>query len=93
MALGSSFCSDSRFYYLDKINAVLNPSFACPLSGTVVFCQWICRAPRHVIKPFYSGVTMFEGTIYDSKNNSSKIRELLKGGKIFAFDSEKKFNH
>jgi 2-polyprenyl-6-methoxyphenol hydroxylase-like FAD-dependent oxidoreductase len=41
------------------------------------------------IKPFYSGVTMVEGTIYDSVNNSPKIHELLKGGKIFAFGGEK----
>jgi len=41
------------------------------------------------IKPFYSGVTMVEGTIYDSENNSPKIHELLKGGKIFAFGGEK----
>ncbi|MEO7044965.1 MAG: NAD(P)/FAD-dependent oxidoreductase [Ferruginibacter sp.] len=41
------------------------------------------------VKPLYSGVTMVEGTIYDSKNNSPKIHELLKGGKIFAFGGEK----
>ena len=41
------------------------------------------------IKPFYSGVTMVEGNIYDSKKNSPKIYELLKGGKIFAFGGEK----
>lgn len=41
------------------------------------------------VKPFYSGVTIVEGTIYDSKRNSPKIHELLKGGKIFAFGGEK----
>jgi 2-polyprenyl-6-methoxyphenol hydroxylase-like FAD-dependent oxidoreductase len=41
------------------------------------------------IKPYYSGITMIEGTIPDAVNNSPKIFELLKGGKIFAFGNSK----
>lgn len=40
------------------------------------------------IRPFYSGVTMVEGTVYDSARNAPRIHELLKGGKIFALGDE-----
>ncbi len=36
-------------------------------------------------KPFYSGITMLEGNIYDAKHTASKIAALLEGGKIMAF--------
>lgn len=41
------------------------------------------------IKPFYSGVTMLEGNIYDAKNAAPKITALLNGGKIMAFGNKK----
>jgi 2-polyprenyl-6-methoxyphenol hydroxylase-like FAD-dependent oxidoreductase len=41
------------------------------------------------IKPFYSGITMLEGTIYDIEHNAPNIRAFLKGGKIMAFGNEK----
>jgi 2-polyprenyl-6-methoxyphenol hydroxylase-like FAD-dependent oxidoreductase len=41
------------------------------------------------IQPFFAGVTAVEGAVYDSKNASPKIHELLNGGKIFAFGDEK----
>ncbi|SKC86922.1 FAD-dependent oxidoreductase [Ohtaekwangia koreensis] len=41
------------------------------------------------IKPFYSGVTVIEGTVYDSKKTTPRIHEFLKGGKIFAMGGEK----
>lgn len=37
------------------------------------------------IKPLYSGITMLEGNIYDSKIATPVIHSLLKGGKIMAF--------
>lgn len=37
------------------------------------------------IKPFYSGVTVVEGTVYHSEIASPQVHALLKGGKIFAF--------
>jgi len=40
------------------------------------------------IKPFYSGVLMLEGNIYDAKNAAPQIYELLNGGKIMAFGNE-----
>jgi 2-polyprenyl-6-methoxyphenol hydroxylase-like FAD-dependent oxidoreductase len=41
------------------------------------------------IKPFYSGVTGVEGTVYQSETASPKVHELLNGGKIFAMSDEK----
>ena len=41
------------------------------------------------IKPFYSGVTVVEGTVYDSAHNAPRIHELMQGGKIFAMDDSK----
>lgn len=40
------------------------------------------------IQPFYSGVTVVEGAVYNSETASPKIHALLKGGKIFAFGNE-----
>ena len=36
------------------------------------------------IRPFYSGVTVLEGNIYDSQKKAPKIHNLLKGGKIMS---------
>jgi 2-polyprenyl-6-methoxyphenol hydroxylase-like FAD-dependent oxidoreductase len=37
------------------------------------------------IKPIYSGITMLEGNVYESKKATPTIHSLLKGGKIMAF--------
>jgi 2-polyprenyl-6-methoxyphenol hydroxylase-like FAD-dependent oxidoreductase len=41
------------------------------------------------IRPFYSGVTVVEGTVYDSAQNAPRIHALMQGGKIFAMDDSK----
>jgi len=41
------------------------------------------------IKPFYSGITMLEGNIYDSEKASPQMHSLINGGKIMAFGNEK----
>jgi len=41
------------------------------------------------IKPFYAGVSVIEGAVYDSEKASPRIHELLNGGKIFAMGDEK----
>jgi 2-polyprenyl-6-methoxyphenol hydroxylase-like FAD-dependent oxidoreductase len=41
------------------------------------------------IKPFYSGITMLEGHIYDGKRSAPQISALLRGGKIMAFGNKK----
>lgn len=37
------------------------------------------------IKPFYSGITMLEGNIYDVEQSAPHIAALLRGGKVMAF--------
>ena len=41
------------------------------------------------IKPFYAGVTVVEGAVYNSETASPKVHKLLNGGKIFAMSDEK----
>ncbi|SIN65459.1 FAD-dependent oxidoreductase [Chitinophaga niabensis] len=41
------------------------------------------------IKPFYSGITMLEGNVYDAANSTPQIAALLRGGKIMAFGNKK----
>ena len=41
------------------------------------------------IKPFYSGILMLEGNIYDAEKSAPRISALLNGGKIMAFGKEK----
>lgn len=41
------------------------------------------------IRPFYSGITMLEGTIYNASEITPNINTILKGGKIMAFGNEK----
>ena len=41
------------------------------------------------IKPFWTGITMLEGSIKDAEKTAPMIHQLLKGGKIFAFGDEK----
>ncbi|KQB37673.1 FAD-dependent oxidoreductase [Flavobacterium aquidurense] len=41
------------------------------------------------IKAFYSGITMLEGNVYESKKATPAIDSLLKGGKIMAFGNER----
>lgn len=41
------------------------------------------------IKPFYSGITVVEGSLYDAAEKAPQIYELVKGGKVFAFGDQK----
>jgi 2-polyprenyl-6-methoxyphenol hydroxylase-like FAD-dependent oxidoreductase len=41
------------------------------------------------IKPIYSGITMLEGNVYQSKKTTPTIHSLLNGGKIMAFGNTK----
>ncbi|KUJ52397.1 FAD-dependent oxidoreductase [Chryseobacterium sp. JAH] len=41
------------------------------------------------IKPFYSGVTMLEGNVYDSEKAVPQMHSLINGGKIMAFGNKK----
>lgn len=41
------------------------------------------------VRPFYAGVTVVEGGVYQAAQNAPRVHELLQGGKIFAMDDEK----
>lgn len=41
------------------------------------------------IKPFYAGVSVIEGSVYDSETNCPNVHKLLHGGKIFALGNGK----
>jgi 2-polyprenyl-6-methoxyphenol hydroxylase-like FAD-dependent oxidoreductase len=41
------------------------------------------------IRPFYSGVMIVEGTVYDAAQQAPQISQLLQGGKLFALGHEK----
>ncbi len=41
------------------------------------------------VKAFYSGITVVEGSVYDSATASPKVHALLDGGKIFAMGDER----
>ena len=41
------------------------------------------------IKPFYSGITMIEGNVYNAENATPRIHALTNGGKIMAFGNTK----
>ncbi len=41
------------------------------------------------IKPFYAGITVVEGNVYNAETTAPAIYTLLKGGKIFAIDDNK----
>lgn len=40
------------------------------------------------IKPFYSGILMLEGNVYDAEKSVPNISSILRGGKIMAFGNE-----
>jgi 2-polyprenyl-6-methoxyphenol hydroxylase-like FAD-dependent oxidoreductase len=41
------------------------------------------------VRPFYAGVTIVEGAVYNAEIAAPKIHQLLNGGKIFAMGDEK----
>ncbi|WAC12622.1 FAD-dependent oxidoreductase [Dyadobacter pollutisoli] len=41
------------------------------------------------IQPFFAGLTVVEGAVYDSENAVPELHKLLNGGKIFAMGDEK----
>jgi 2-polyprenyl-6-methoxyphenol hydroxylase-like FAD-dependent oxidoreductase len=40
------------------------------------------------IKPFWTGVTLLEGSIKDAATTAPNLHQLLKGGKVFAYGNE-----
>ena len=67
-------------------------------NGTTVFADLVIAADGAnsklrpyitPIKPFYAGIMVVEGAIYNSATASPKVHKLLNGGKIFAMGDEK----
>jgi len=72
-----------QLYFEDKTIAYANIVIAADGANSKI------RPYLTDIKPFYSGITMLEGNIYDAEKNAPAIHALLKGGKIMAFGNEK----
>lgn len=81
---------DSHFVSMEKQNESWQLLFK---NGSVVQADLVIAADGAnskirpyitPIKPFYSGITIVEGAVYDSEKATPIIHRLLSGGKIFA---------
>jgi 2-polyprenyl-6-methoxyphenol hydroxylase-like FAD-dependent oxidoreductase len=86
---------DSQFQSMSKVNGQWLLGFK---NGTIATADLVIAADGAnsklrpfitPIKPFYSGVTAIEATIYNAATATPRMHELLKDGKIFAFGDEK----
>jgi 2-polyprenyl-6-methoxyphenol hydroxylase-like FAD-dependent oxidoreductase len=86
---------DSNFEALSRQNDSWKLEFK---NGTFVLADLVIAADganskvRPYItttKPFYSGITIVEGSVYGSQTASPRIHKLTNGGKIFALNDEK----
>ncbi len=86
---------DSKFVSLSQQNGACKLDFE---NGESAFADIVIAADGAnsklrpyitPIRPFYSGVTVIEGAVYNSAIVSPKIHELLNGGKIFAMGDAK----
>ncbi|WP_121812543.1 FAD-dependent oxidoreductase [Mucilaginibacter kameinonensis] len=86
---------DSQFVSLDEQDGRIKLEFK---NGSIAYADLVIAADganskiRHYItpiKPFYAGVSVIEGAVYDSEKASPRVHELLNGGKIFAMGAEK----
>jgi 2-polyprenyl-6-methoxyphenol hydroxylase-like FAD-dependent oxidoreductase len=86
---------DSQFVSLSEQDDVTKLEFK---NGTIAYADIVIAADGAnskirpyitYIKPFYAGVSVIEGAVYNSEMNSPKAHQLLNGGKIFALDDAK----
>ena len=86
---------DSRFTDMQPENEGWNVCFE---NGTNAYADIVIvadganskvRSYITSIKPFYAGVTVVEGSVYDSEISVPHLHKLLNGGKIFALGNEK----
>jgi 2-polyprenyl-6-methoxyphenol hydroxylase-like FAD-dependent oxidoreductase len=86
---------DSHIVGLTKLNDAWQVEFknGTPVTADIVIAadgaNSKIRPYITPIKPFYAGVTVVEGAVYNSAEATPKIHELLNGGKIFAMNDEK----
>jgi 2-polyprenyl-6-methoxyphenol hydroxylase-like FAD-dependent oxidoreductase len=86
---------DSNFVSLDQQNGSFKIEFK---NGTDAYADLVIAADGAnskirpyitPIKPFYAGVTVVEGAVYNPGKACPGIHQLLNGGKIFAMGDEK----
>lgn len=86
---------DSHFLSIEKVDGSWKLSFNNGSSATadlVIAADGANSKLRPLItpiKPFYSGVTVVEGSVYDAAMVIPEICEMVGEGKIFAFGDEK----
>jgi 2-polyprenyl-6-methoxyphenol hydroxylase-like FAD-dependent oxidoreductase len=87
---------DSQFISLSEQDGVIKLEFK---NGSIAYADVLIAADGAnskirpyitPIKPFYAGVSVIEGSIYNSEKASPRIHELLNDGKIFAMGDEKR---
>ncbi|MFC0517291.1 FAD-dependent oxidoreductase [Mucilaginibacter angelicae] len=86
---------DSQFVALGEQDGTIKLEFK---NGTIAWVDVVIAADGAnsrirpyitPIKPFYAGVSVIEGAVYNSEKASPRIHELLNDGKIFAMGDEK----
>lgn len=86
---------DSQFLSLTELDSTIKLEFK---NGTTAHADLVIAADGAnsrirpyvtPIKPFYAGVSVIEGAVYDSEKATPRIHQLLNGGKIFAMGDEK----
>jgi 2-polyprenyl-6-methoxyphenol hydroxylase-like FAD-dependent oxidoreductase len=86
---------DSQFVSLGEQNGTIKLEFK---NGSIAYADLVIAADGAnsrirpyitPIKPFYAGVSVIEGAVYNSEKASPHIHELLNDGKIFAIGDEK----
>ncbi|MDB5145988.1 MAG: FAD-dependent monooxygenase [Mucilaginibacter sp.] len=86
---------DSQFVSLREQDGTIKLEFK---NGTIAYADIVIAADGASsrirpyitpIKPFYAGVSVIEGAVYNSEKASPQIHELLNDGKIFAIGDEK----
>lgn len=85
---------DSHFISMEKQNNGWRLHFK---NGTSAYADFVIAADgansklrKYIsdIKPFYSGITLIEGNIYNAKKYIPKLLAFAKGGKVMAFSNE-----
>jgi 2-polyprenyl-6-methoxyphenol hydroxylase-like FAD-dependent oxidoreductase len=86
---------DSQFVSLSEQDDMIKLGFK---NGSIAYADLVIAADGAnsrirpyitPIKPFYAGVSVIEGAVYNSEKASPRIHELLNDGKIFAMGDEK----
>lgn len=86
---------DSHILSIEQINNTWKLIFEngdCTIADIVIGADGANSKVRPyvtTIKPYWTGITMLEGSVKNAQKTAPEIHHLLKGGKIFAFGNEK----